>query len=659
MAIKKFLMENGKQVWPITRADCIYTVAGDQLLNTVVDANTKAIADEVARAEAAEKAINDEIANMKNAELDGSLANLIADEASRAANAEKALADRLDVIEGEATVEGSIKKAVADEAARVDEIVGKAAEGENAATGLRKEIADAVKVEEERAKGVEEGLDERLAAVEASVGDGGDIEQRVQNLEDDLAKQKDPNQEGTLANLIADEVTRAGEAEGALADRIAAFEGDENKEGSVKQQIKAAIDQEVLNRDAAILVETNRAKGVEEGFETRIKANENFVAAQPAIDEAQDDRIKALEDANKEGGDVANAIKAAQDAADAAQADVDAVEKRLDDEGGLVDRLETVEQFVDNHDDTERDAQIAANKAAIDKLNGAADVEGSVAKAVKDAVDAEATARGNADTALSNRIAVFEANGANDVAALTERVAANEEDIARLDGAVDVEGSVKKQIKDAIDEVNGAAEELEGRVKANEDKLAGLENATVKAEIEAAQAAAEKHADDAITALVDSAPDAMNTLNELATAINANKGVYDAYVEQHATAMATMKSELQAEIDADVLVEANRAKGVEEGLQNDIDAINDAEDGILAQAKAHAEAQDTALHTTISAEIDADVKVVADALANEKDADVEGSLANLIAALQAQLGAHLTTDSYDGDKEHDDIVPKA
>ena len=33
MAVKKFLNENGKQVWPITRADCIYTVTGDKLLS--------------------------------------------------------------------------------------------------------------------------------------------------------------------------------------------------------------------------------------------------------------------------------------------------------------------------------------------------------------------------------------------------------------------------------------------------------------------------------------------------------------------------------------------------------------------------------------------------------------------------------------------------
>ena len=39
------------------------------------------------------------------------------------------------------------------------------------------------------------------------------------------------------------------------------------------------------------------------------------------------------------------------------------------------------------------------------------------------------------------------------------------------------------------------------------------------------------YTDNAITALVDSAPEAMNTLNELASAITENKGIYDAYVE--------------------------------------------------------------------------------------------------------------------------------
>ena len=33
MAKKKFLQENGTQVWPITRADCVYTADGKKLLS--------------------------------------------------------------------------------------------------------------------------------------------------------------------------------------------------------------------------------------------------------------------------------------------------------------------------------------------------------------------------------------------------------------------------------------------------------------------------------------------------------------------------------------------------------------------------------------------------------------------------------------------------
>lgn len=317
------------------------------------------------------------------------------------------------------------------------------------------------------------------------------------------------------------------------------------------------------------------------------------------------------------------------------------------------DRLETLEGLVvggEGEGLSKVIADVAANKTAIEKLNGADTVEGSVAKAVAD----EAKLREQADDSLDDRIAAFETNGTNDVAALANRV------------------------------------------KANEDKLDGLENATVKAEIKAAQAAAEKHADDAITALVDSAPDAMNTLNELAKAINDNKGVYDAWVIEHNQAMAQQKADLQAEIDADVKVEKERAEeqeaairqemadaigaygvepdengegGVEaSGLRKEIaeadaairqemaeavanihnhnnkavlDGIDAAKvaawDGAQAAAEAKAADLDAALKTELQAEIDADVKIVADELAKQKDAAQAGTLAKQIADVNARL----------------------
>ena len=83
---------------------------------------------------------------------------------------------------------------------------------------------------------------------------------------------------------------------------------------------------------------------------------------------------------------------------------------------------------------------------------------------------------------------------------------------------------------------------------------------------------AKAYADQKITALVNSAPEAMDTLNELAAAINNHQTEYDAYVSTVSANIATAKSEAIAE----------------------------------------AAKKDTALHTTISAEIDADVKAEKD-----------------------------------------------
>ena len=91
MAVKKFLNENGKQVWPITRADCVYNVAGDKLLSNVVD-----------------------------------------DEVQARKDADDALDGRLDVIEGEG--EGSIKKAIADEVEDRNDAIEEALTFENGIT---------------------------------------------------------------------------------------------------------------------------------------------------------------------------------------------------------------------------------------------------------------------------------------------------------------------------------------------------------------------------------------------------------------------------------------------------------------------------------------------------------------------------------------------
>jgi hypothetical protein len=61
---------------------------------------------------------------------------------------------------------------------------------------------------------------------------------------------------------------------------------------------------------------------------------------------------------------------------------------------------------------------------------------------------------------------------------------------------------------------------------------------TINNSIATAKSDAQKYADNKIAALVDSAPDALNTLNELASAISDHQDVYDAYVEEVSAALA-------------------------------------------------------------------------------------------------------------------------
>ena len=467
----------------------------------------------------------------------------------------------------------------------------------------------AVAAEKERAMAAEQAIEAKADANAAAIA-------AINNEENGVLAQAKAHAQG----LVDGEKGRAEEQEGLLADRIETLEGIVGSEaegafGEVKEAVAenaAAIAK--LNGGAeeegsvakavadAVKAEEDRAKKVEENHEGRIAANEAFVAAQPAVDKAQNDRLALLEEMMGLGGaegdktaieELQEAIDAAQDAADAAQADVDAVEERLDAEGGLVDRIE-----------------------------------------------------------------------------------ANEANIARLDGAVDVEGSVKKQIKDAIDAVNQAAEGLADRVEAVEnfrDVTYPAAEAKVREDFAAADAQvladAKKYADEEITKLVDSAPDAMNTLNELAEAIKGNKDVYDAYVEQHAQAMATMKSDLQKEIDDDVKAvvdaqklvndaqaetnedfegriaanetfvaaqpaidaEQNRRLGVLEAAVGEGGATKEAIDAAQEAADAAQEAADNAQAAANAAQADVD--------AVEKRLDDEGGLVDRLEAAEAFVAA--------------------
>lgn len=134
---------------------------------------------------------------------------------------------------------------------------------------------------------------------------------------------------------------------------------------------------------------------------------------------------------------------------------------------GVDNRLKAVEgDYLKAADKTEingtisaLDGRVAANEGAIEKLNG--EGEGSVKKAVADAV-AGVVASAPEDFDTLKEVADW-------IASDTTGAAKMQADIARLDGADTVDGSVKKQIKDAV---AAEAEIARAAEKANADAIA-------------------------------------------------------------------------------------------------------------------------------------------------------------------------------------------
>ena len=166
------------------------TAAALQAAKDYTDQEVKELAD------GAVKTNTDAIAVLKgNAETEGSVAKAVADEKALREAAEKDITDRLDVIEGEA--EGSVKKALADAKTYANT---KVEELDATVTGASAHVS--VEIVEENGK---------LTAVTVAETDIASA--------DDLA-----NEVSGLTKAINDEAEAAREAEAALAGRIKAIE---------------------------------------------------------------------------------------------------------------------------------------------------------------------------------------------------------------------------------------------------------------------------------------------------------------------------------------------------------------------------------------------------------------------------------------------------
>lgn len=282
-----------------------------------------------------------------------------------------------------------------------------------------------------------------------------------------------------------------------LPNRIKAVEDD---------YLKSADKTELEGKVAAALAE---AKGY-----TDTKVGEVVDAANEALIGAQGDASTAdtIYGAKKHAEEKAAAAQAAAEgtAAADATAKVNAAKEELNGTiSGVEGRVKAIEDdYLTSADKQEitgaasaLEVRVKANEDAIGVLNG--EGEGSVKKQVSDAI-AGVVASAPEDFDTLKEVADW-------IASDTTGAAKMQADIARLDGADTVDGSVKKQIKDAVAaeaQIARAAEKqnaddidaAEGRIKAIEDDyLKAADKTALQGSIDAVSAVANAAAPQATT----------------------------------------------------------------------------------------------------------------------------------------------------------------
>lgn len=144
-------------------------------------------------------------------------------------------------------------------------------------------------------------------------------------------------------------------------------------------------------------------------------------------------------------------------------------------------------------------------ESKITTLNGADTVDGSVKKQIKDAVNTITNTTNGLDSRLDSA---------------ETQIAANKDAITLLNNTSEVKGSVDYKIATEIGKVNAASSALTGRVTAAEEKLTTLTGAeSVDGSLAKALKDAKAYADSKVAGIVNSAPEALDTLNELAKAL--------------------------------------------------------------------------------------------------------------------------------------------
>ena len=516
-----------------------------------------------------------------------------------------------------------------------------------------KGVSDA-SAEATRAQGVEEGLRTDLGEKGAAADAEGSAFARIAQLKADLATEAataraaekeakdaavaaqgdvnalkvkvgdadDTADDATVYGAIAAEKARAMAAEEAVDEKaeanksaIATLNGADTVEGSVAKKIKDAIDK--VNTAAAGLGGRVSTLETKVGSDKDTAAADGSLYARVAKNAADIDAIEADYLKSTDKTTLENAIKTERDRIDAFYASAEVGDK-------AIDTLKEIQDYItsDGTAASQMTKDIAANKTAIDAINNkttgilaqakadaaAKDealhttITGEIGTAKQEAIDAAASAAdtkvGAAKTELQGKI-----NKKADATALQAEIerakgaeAANKAVLDKLDGGVNVDGSVKKQIETAktalqanidtkvaqeayntkVAALEAADTKLSERIAKFEGDGAGSVAAQVKAvkdDLDAhkkAQATKEKAVDDKLAVIQGEA----NVEGSIKKALADAKAYADAEDKKIEDLLGTKKD--AAAVDTAfgrIAKEVARATAAEEALDGRVDAL--------------------------------------------------------------------------------------
>jgi FtsZ-binding cell division protein ZapB len=426
------------------------------------------------------------------------------------------IVEKLGVIQGADTVEGSIAKALKDAKAYTDEVVGTKADGETAATGLRKEIADAQAAAVASANANTATEVGKLNAKDAELA--GEIT-RVEGLVTTEATNRE-NADKAITDIIGEGLTTtdtvavkvkaaqdAADAAQADVDALVAENGAVTKNTADIAQLKSDLSTETSERKAADKALDDRLKEVEAFFEGAAKDGEG-------LDNALDKLVEIQEYLSGDGtaaGDLvgqvsanAQAIKTLQDTlADGGDFEkrVDAVEASASANAGNIKTLQdlTAGDYGEGTIKDAIDAAAAKGQKGIDDAKSASDA----AKAAQDDVDALALVVNNETTGLVATKKIADDNAAALATLIGDngRVKAAEDAIDALELIVNDTSKGNDQLRtdvNALQTLTGDAAKGNEALYTEVTRVAGLVDNTTTG-----LAATKKIADDNATAIAE------------------------------------------------------------------------------------------------------------------------------------------------------------